>query len=61
MEKYALIRQKRDEAIAKRTERKQRRTFPPNSFQHNPIIAPDIVEPVDITPDIVEPILEPIV
>ena len=56
MEKYALIRQKRDEAIAKRTERKQRRTFPPNSFQHNPIIAPiDIIEP-----DIVEPIEEPI-
>ena len=60
MEKYALIRQKRDEAIAKRTERKQRRTFPPNSFQLNPIIAPDIVEPDIIEPDIVEPILDPI-
>ena len=54
MNNYALIRQKRDEAIAKRTERKQRRTFPPNSFQLNPIIAPDIVEPIE------EPILEPI-
>ena len=60
MQKYALIRQKRDEAIAKRTERKQRRTFPPNSFQLNPIIAPDIVEPDIIEPDIVEPILDPI-
>ena len=60
MNKYALIRQKRDEAIAKRTERKQRRTFPPNSFQLNPIIAPDIVEPDIIEPDIVEPILDPI-
>ena len=60
MNKYALIRQKRDEAIAKRTERKNRRTFPPSIFQLNPIIAPDIVEPVDITPDIVEPdIIEP--
>ena len=54
MEKYALIRQKRDEAIAKRTERKNRRTFPPSIFQLNPIIEPDIVEPV------LEPILEPI-
>ena len=32
MNKYALIRQKRDEAIAKRTERKNRRTFPPRIF-----------------------------
>ena len=52
MEKYALIRQKRDEAIAKRTERKNRRTFPPYSFQLNTIIGqldkiePDIVEPI---------------
>ena len=59
MEKYALIRQKRDEAIAKRTERKNRRTFPPSIFQLNPIIEPDIVEPV-LEPDIVEPVLEPI-
>ena len=55
MEKYALIRQKRDDAIAKRTERKNRRTFPPSIFQLNAIIAPDIIEP-----DIIEPILEPI-
>lgn len=54
MEKYALIRQKRDDAIAKRTERKNRRTFPPSIFQLNPIIAP-IIEP-----DIIEPVLEPI-
>ena len=57
MEKYALIRQKRDEAIAKRTERKNRRTFPPSIFQLNPIIAP--MEPDIIELDIVEPILEP--
>ena len=63
MEKYALIRQKRDEAIAKRTERKNRRTFPPSIFQLNPIIEPDIVEPVlesILEPDIIDPILEPI-
>ncbi len=53
MNKYALIRQKRDDAIAKRTERKNIRTFPPSIFQLNPIIAP-IIEPID------EPILEPI-
>jgi hypothetical protein len=57
MEKYALIRQKRDEAIAKRTERKNRRTFPPSIFQLNPIIAP-IIEPIE--EPILEPILEPI-
>ncbi len=50
MNKYALIRQKRDDAIAKRTERKNRRTFPPSIFQLNPIIAP-IIEPLE------EPIL----
>ena len=65
MEKYALIRQKRDEAIAKRTERKNRRTFPPSIFQLNPIIdpidiIPDIIDPIDIIPDIIDPILEPI-
>ena len=75
MEKYALIRQKRDEAIAKRTERKNRRTFPPSIFQLNPIIEPmdiepdiidpidiipDIIDPIDIIPDIIDPILEPI-
>ena len=62
MEKYALIRQKRDEAIAKRTERKNRRTFPPSIFQLNPIIAPiEIIEPDIIEPDIFESdIIEPI-
>jgi hypothetical protein len=57
MEKYALIRQKRDDEIAKRTERKNRRTFPPSIFQLNPIIAP-IIEPIE--EPILEPILEPI-
>jgi len=57
MEKYALIRQKRDDAIAKRTERKNRRTFPPSIFQLNPIIAP-LIEPIE--EPILEPILEPI-
>ena len=68
MNKYALIRQKRDEAIAKRTERKNRRTFPPSIFQLNTIIGPlDITEPDIIVciskanqPYEVEPILEPI-
>ena len=60
MEKYALIRQKRDEAIAKRTERKNRRTFPPSIFQLNPIIAPMDIEPDIIELDILEPVLEPI-
>jgi hypothetical protein len=59
MEKYALIRQKRDDAIAKRTERKNRRTFPPSIFQLNAIIAPiEIIEPIE--EPILEPILEPI-
>ena len=58
MQKNALIRQKRDEAIAKRTERKNRRTFPPSIFQLNSIIAP-IDEPI-MEPDIIEPIMEPI-
>ena len=64
MNKYALIRQKRDEAIAKRTERKNRRTFQPSIFQLNPIIEPDIVvciseanQPYEVEPVIVEPIL----
>ena len=46
--------------LQKEQKEKNRRTFPPSIFQLNPIIEPDIVEPVDITPDIVEPILEPI-
>ena len=68
MEKYALIRKKRDEAIAKRTERKNRRTFPPSIFQLNTIIGPlEIIEPDIIVriseanqPYEVEPIEEPI-
>ncbi len=61
MEKYALIRQKRDEAIAERTERKNRRTFPPSIFQLNTIIAPiEIIEPDIILEPFEEPILEPI-
>ena len=55
MEKYALIKQKRDAAIEKRTERKNRRTFS---------ISNSILAPIEITePDIMEPeyiILEPI-
>ncbi len=61
MEKQALIRQTTDKAIAKRTERKNRRTFPPSIFQLNTIIGPlEIIEPDIIGPDITEPILEPI-
>ena len=61
MNKYALIRQKRDEAIAKGTEIKNKRTFPPSIFQLNTIIAPiEIIEPDLIVEPIEEPILEPI-
>ena len=61
MNKYTLIRQKRDEAIAKRAERKNRRTFPPSMFQLNAIIGPlEIIEPDIILEPIEEPILEPI-
>ena len=68
MEKYALIRKKRDQSISKRFEKINRRTFPPSIFQLNSIIAaidtpdiiePDIIEPI-IEPDIIEPIIEPI-
>ena len=54
MEKYALLRTKRDQSIAKRQDRINRRTFPPSSFQLNSIIAA-----IDI-PDIIEPMMEPI-
>ena len=57
MEKYALIRKKRDQAISKRSEKINRRTFPPSSFQLNSIIAP--IDIPDI-PDIIDPIIEPI-
>ena len=55
MEKYALIRKKRDQAISKRSEKINRRTFPPSSFQLSPLI-----ETVDIIEPIMEPIIEPI-
>ena len=38
MEKYALIRKKRDQAISKRFQKINRRTFPPSSFQLTPLI-----------------------
>ena len=62
MEKYALIRTKRDQTIAKRQDRINRRTFPPSSFQLNSITAPfdtppDTIEQVDNIP---EPIVESI-
>ena len=61
MEKYALIRKKRDQAISKRSEKINRRTFPPSSFQLNSIIAPiDIPDIPDIIDPIIEPIMEPI-
>ena len=52
MEKYALIRKKRDQSKAKRQDRIKRRTFPPSRFQLTPLIE---------TTDIIEPIMEPIV
>jgi hypothetical protein len=59
MPKYTFIRQKRDDAIAKRTERKNRRTFPPSIFQLNTIIAPiELIEPDIILEPTEEPILE---
>ena len=68
MEKQALIGQTTDKAKVKRTERKNRRTFPPSIFQLNTIIGPlDITEQDIIVciseanqPYEVEPILEPI-
>ena len=62
MEKYALIKQKRDQAKSKRLEKINRRTFPPSIFQLNSIIAPiDIIEPDIIeTEQIMVPIVESI-
>ena len=51
MEKYALIRKKRDQAIAKRQDRTYRRTFPPSSFQLTPLIETTVI---------IEPIMEPV-
>jgi len=49
MNKYTLIRQKRDQAIAKRQTKISRRTFPPSIFQLNSIIVPEVVPPDIIT------------
>jgi len=49
MNKYTLIRQKRDQAIAKRQTKISRRTFPPSIFQLNSIIDPEVVPPDIIT------------
>ena len=69
MNKYTFIKQKRDQAIAKRQTKISRRTFPPSIFQLNTIIAPEIAPPDIITeiefPEeveviIIEPLVEPI-
>ena len=69
MDKYTLIRQKRDQAISRRQTKISRRTFPPSIFQFNSIITPEAAPP-DIIPEIVltedevipiEPIEEPII
>ena len=52
MEKYALIRKKRDQSISKRFQKINRRTFPPSSFQLTPLI--------ETKDDLIEPIIEPI-
>ena len=48
MNKYTLIKQKRDQAIAKRQTKISRRTFPPSIFQLS-IIAPEVIPPDIIT------------
>ena len=45
MNKYTLIRQKRDQAIAKRQTKISRRTFPPSIFPFNSIITPEVAQP----------------
>ena len=73
MNKYTLIKQKRDQAIARRQTKISRRTFPPSIFQLNSIITPEVAPP-DIIPEIVltedeviiiepleEPVMEPII
>ena len=52
MDKYTLIRQKRDQAISRRQTKISRRTFPPSIFQLNSIITPEVAPP-DIIPEIV--------
>ena len=64
MNKYTLIKQKRDQAIAKRQTKISRRTFPPSIFQLNSIIAPEIAPPdiiteIEFTEEVI--IIEPIV
>ena len=49
MNKYTLIRQKGDQAIAKRQTKISRRTFPSSIFQLNSIIAPEVAPPDIIT------------
>ena len=68
MNKYTLIRQKRDQAIAKRQTKISRRTFPPSIFQLNSIIAPEVIPPdiiteIELTEEviIIEPIVEALV
>ena len=46
---YTLIREKRDQAIAKRQTKISRPTFPPSIFQLNSIIAPEVAPPDIIT------------
>ena len=61
MNKYTLIKQKRDQAISRRQTKISRRTFPPSIFQLNSIIAPEVVPPDIITEEeviIIEPIVE---
>ena len=68
MDKYTLIRQKRDQAISRRQTKISRRTFPPSIFQFNSIITPEAAQP-DIIPEIefteeviiIEPIVEALV
>ena len=63
MDKYTLIRQKRDQAISRRQTKISRRTFPPSIFQLNSIIAPEVIPPDIITEEeviIIEPLKEPV-
>ena len=68
MNKYTLIKQKWDQAIAKRQTKISRRTFPPSIFQLNSIIAPEVAQPdiiteIEFTEEeviIIEPLVEPI-
>ena len=68
MDKYTLIKQNRDQAIAKRQTKISPRTFPLSIFQFNSIIAPeaappDIISIIVLTEDeviIIEPLEEPI-